>query len=398
MIGALEGNTVVDITQGLCGPYASLLLAEAGAEVIKVEPLGGDYAREFGPPFVGGASATFQALNRNKRCIALDIQNPRGAETLRRLVERSNVFLEDLGPGVAEGLGLGYAGMERSNPGLVYASITAFGDKGPFRDLPGSELVVQAMSEFWGSLGAIDEQPERLGADVANMNTAVFAFNSVLAAVYHRELTAQGQRVSVSMYGTLMHMRGILWIARHDPDDWSGQHQEGALQPRDHGYQASDLSVYFSLRRGDEEAYVRFLTDLGMTEVLGDPRFDNGGRDAVGRGRYASELKPVWEEAFKNRSAAEVVDLVKRYDGDAVELNDYQGLMAHPQVEALGIVREPANANGLRSLEPSWKISGLDPVQATPSPRLGEHTSEILTEVNHSEQEIQQLRDTGVVL
>src|SRR3954471_6676111 len=211
MSGALSGFTIVDLTQGLCGPFGSMRLGDAGAEVIKIEPLSGDSARGMGPPFIGNESAVYLSLNRNKKSLALDLQKPEGQDIVRRLGAQADVFLEDLGPGEAEKLGLGYEDLQKLNPKLVYCSISAFGEAGPLRDLPGAELVIQAMADYTNSLGRIGEPPVRLGTDVASLNPGIFASQAVTAALFHRVRTGEGQRVAVSMLGTLLHMRGIMW-------------------------------------------------------------------------------------------------------------------------------------------------------------------------------------------
>src|SRR5271163_4096360 len=137
MSGSLDGFRVVDLTQGLCGPFCAMQLGDGGAEVIKIEPVGGDYARKLGPPFVGDESSVFLSLNRNKKSIALDLDNPEGREIVKRLASSADVVLEDFGPGIAARMGLGYEDLRRDNPGLVYCAISPFGEEGPLRELPG---------------------------------------------------------------------------------------------------------------------------------------------------------------------------------------------------------------------------------------------------------------------
>ena len=185
----------------------------------------------------------------------------------------------------------------------IYCSISPFGEDGPLRDAPGSELVVQAMAEYTASLGRIGDPPVRVGADVASLNTGIFATQAILAALFHRIRTGEGQRVAVSEFGSLLHMRGIMWHSMSDPDDWYGFHLDHYTKPPDYGYQTKNGALYFILRRGSSEDWDRLVMELGMEEALADPRFDDYGRAATSIGRYATEVKPIWEKAFAQSNA-----------------------------------------------------------------------------------------------
>jgi formyl-CoA transferase len=355
-------------------------LGDAGAEVIKVEPPVGDFARRIGPPFVGDESAVFLSLNRNKKSVVLDLETPIGREAAALLARDADVVVEDFGPDAAQKLSLGYAQLRDANPKLIYCAITPFGEEGPLRNLPGSELVVQAMAEYCASLGRIGDPPVRLGADVASLNTGIFAAQAVLAALFHRLRTGEGQRVVVSEFGSLLHLRGIMWHSMSDPDDWYGFHLDHYTAPPDYGYQARDGAFYFILRRGSSEDWDRLVMELGMEEVLADPRFADYGRAATSIGRYAAEVKPIWEKAFETRTRAELVALVKAIGGDAVPFMDYPSLMAHPQLAALGAIVEIEHptAGTFKTVRPVARFSNTPNSIRMPPPTLGQHTDEIL--------------------
>jgi glutaryl-CoA transferase len=399
MSSALTGFTVIDLTQGLCGPFASMRLGDAGAEVIKIEPLTGDSARTMGPPFIGDESAVFLSLNRNKKSLALDIHKPEGQDIVRRLAAKADVVLEDLGPGEAEKLSLGYADLRQVNPKLVYCAISAFGEEGPLRNLPGAELVIQAMADYTNSLGRIGEPPVRLGTDVASMNTGVFASQAVTAALFHRMRKGEGQRVSVSMLGTLLHMRGIMWTAMSEPDDWYGFHLDHYTKPPDNGYKTKDGRVYFGLRRGDSEDWDRLLIILGMTEQLNDPRFADFGRNATSIGRYAAEVKPIWEEAFKEMTNEEVIKLIHEFNGDAVSFLDYPSLVTHPQVQELKVIHEidHPTAGTFKTVGPVWRFADIPTKTHSPPPTFGQHTEEVLFSLGVTKGEVLRLKEARVI-
>ena len=399
MPGALDGFTIIDFTQGLCGPFASMRLADAGAEVVKIEPLTGDAARTMGPPFIQDESAVFLSLNRNKKSIALDVTKPEGREIAQKLIARAAVVLEDFGPGQAEKLGLGYEDLNQTNPTLVYCAISAFGEEGPLRDQPGAELVVQAMADYTHSLGKIGDAPVRLGTDVASLNTGIMASQAVTAGLFHRVRKGAGQRVAVSMLGTLLHMRGIMWTAMTDPDEWYGFHLDHYTRPPDEGYKTRDGHVYFGLRRGNSEDWDRLMLTLGLEEHIADPRFEGFGREATSIGRYAPEVKPIWEQAFQQLTNADVVKLVHEFHGDAVPFNNYPALCAHPQVAELNILKEvdhPA-AGRFRTIGPVWRFADTPAEIKTSPPTLGQHTDEVLTGLGMREADLQQLRAARIV-
>jgi len=397
--GSLAGFRVLDLTQGLCGPFCAMQLGDAGADIIKIEPPSGDFARRMGPPFIGGESAVFLSLNRNKKSLALDLHAPEGRAIARQLAANADILVEDFGPGSAQSIGLGYDDLAPANPRLVYCAISPFGEDGPLKDFPGSELIIQAMAEYTASLGRIGDPPVRVGADVASLNTGIFATQAILAALFHRMRSGEGQRVAVSQFGTLLHMRGIMWHSMTDPDDWYGFHLDHYTKPPDYGYQAGDGALYFILRRGSSEDWDRLVLELGMERVLEDPRFGDFGRAATSIGRHATAVKPIWEEAFKHRPRQEIIDLVKGVGGDAVPIMDYQSLIAHPQVEALGILIdvEHPTAGQFRTIRPVARYSETPDAIVSPPPLFGQHSVEILRTLGLDETAIERLRSSGII-
>jgi crotonobetainyl-CoA:carnitine CoA-transferase CaiB-like acyl-CoA transferase len=231
------------------------------------------------------------------------------------------------------------------------------------------------------------------------MNAGIFATQATLAALFHRERTGEGQRVAVSQFGALLHMRGIMWHSMTDPDDWYGFHLDHYTKPPDYGYQARNGPLYFILRRGSSEDWDRLVLELGMAQVLSDPRFGDFGRSATSIGRYATEVKPIWEAAFKDRTREEIIDLVKSVGGDAVPIMDYPSLLAHPQVDALGAIVESDHptVGSFKTIRPVACLSETPDAITSPPPTLGQHTAEVLRTLGMDDAEIERLRMAGVI-
>lgn len=359
-------------------------LGDAGADVVKVEPPPGDPERDRTLPLIEGASARFLALNRNKRSLFLPLDAPANARWLEALAGASDVVVLDESCGslqVSLERGRGLVSRFRAwNPALVVCWITGLGDLGPMSDQPAGELVAQAMAEYPSALGRAGESPVRLGADAATAATAFFSVHGILAALLERERSGAGQLVTTSLFGSLLHLRGIIWSSRSDPDEWYGFHLESYLKPPDHGYQTADRPIYFSLGRGSGEDWDRLLSELDLLDVLRDRRFDDFGREAVGIGRWAHEVKPLWEKGFAGRTAAEVIALVRSVHGNAAPLMNYADLEADPQVAHLQAFQQLPGGGAARfqAVHFPWRLSETPASIRLGVPVAGEHTAEIL--------------------
>ncbi len=380
----LVGLRVLDATQGLAGPYAALLLADAGAEVIKVEPPEGDYARRLAPISTTGDGAAFLSLNRNKKGVMLDLGAEKGRASFKKLADNSDVVIEDWGVGKASGMGLDYDALSKRNPGLIYCAITPFGEKGPFQHLAGSELVAQAMSEYWASLGEPSSPPLRVGADIASASTGDMAVVSVLAALYRRNRSGEGQRISISMWGTSLCEKQASWAVLGDEiEGWSGTFCQAYLGPAMCGYKTKDRPVSFRLHQGSEEDYVKLLVDLGMEQYLSDTRFGNAGRDVVGLwGKYTWEVMPIWEKHMEEKPSADIVALFHSHNAIASPINNIKDALEHPQTHALGVLKEIDHPSLGKLTVIGAPFQGpWNALPPTPSPKLGEHTRAVLASV-----------------
>ena len=383
MSGPLDGYRVVEISEGVAGPYTTMSLADAGADVVKIEPPRGDRARGWAPS-LGDDSPLFLALNRNKRGIVLDWSSDEDLQTARRLFSQADVAVVD-----KYGLPPDLRWEELESPGLIYCAISGFGPKGPWADRPASEIGTQMASEATSSLGNLGDPPVRHGSDIGSVFAANNAIQAICAALYARDDSdpdhpTGGQRVEVSLFGSLIAMRSTLWVALSNPDEWWGFHLDSYIKPPDHGYQCRDLPIYFSLARIRGEAFESLLDELDMDWAREHPDFEKLRTDgAGGAGRYAAELTPLWERGFANFDAEQVIEVVERHGGWAFPMHDYERLSKDPQVAAVGAIIEVEQQDGsaMRQVAPPWDFEQT-PVSMTmrPAPRLGQHQDEVLSE------------------
>ena len=375
MAGPLAGYRVIEIAEGVAGPYAAMSLGDAGADVIKIEPPAGDRSRGWSPP-LGESSAAWTALNRNKRGIVLDFGNERDLATARRLLQQADIAVVDkfgLPPQLA------WAALDAEQ--LVYCALSGWGPRGPWAERPASELAAQLASEATLSLGRLGDPPVRLGTDAGSMYAANYAIQGICAALYARDAAGRGgQRLEVSLFGSLLAMRSTLWVALSKPDEWWGFHLDSYIKPPDHGYQCRDLPIFFSLAAMGDENAERLIDDLQMGWVREDARYELLKRDvAGGAGRHAHELKQLWEQGFAQWSATEVIQKVERRGGWAFPMHDYQRLTQDPQITAAGAV---VNVEGIAQVAPPWDFAQTPTQPPRPAPNLGQHTTEVLAELS----------------
>ncbi len=388
MPGPLAGYRVVEIAEGVAGPHTTRSLADAGADVVKIEPPHGDRSRGWAPSFGGDDgddSPLFRELNRNKRGIVLDWRSGEDVETARRLLAQTDVAVVD-----KFGLPVELRWEALDSPGLIYCAISGFGPKGPWADRPASEIGTQMASEATSSLGSIGEPPVRHGSDIGSVFAANNAIQAICAALYARDDSdpanpTGGQRVEVSLFGSLIAMRSTLWVALSNPDEWWGFHLDSYVKPPDHGYQCRDLQIYFSLARIRGEFFESLIDELGMEWARDHPDYGKLRTDgAGGAGRYSAELKPLWERGFANHDAERVIEIVERHGGWAFPMHDYERLCQDPQVEAVGAIIDVEQGDGtvMQQIAPPWDFEGT-PVSMTmrPAPGLGQHQDEVLAEL-----------------
>ncbi len=403
MVAALHDITVVDLSQGLSGPFCSMLLGDLGARVIKIEPLHGDWAREL-EPRQGDESAVFLALNRNKESLAVDVSTPKGQEVLQHTARLADVVICDQTAKQAAQAGYDYAALAALNPNLIYGLLTPFGEHGLWANHPASELVVQAASGYPRYLGTYGGDPVRIGADVASTMGGVFLLQGLLAALWYRQRHGVGQYVAVSQLGSLFAIKTIQITAQHNPDAWEGYHCWGPYDSPDTGWQTQDRPLVFSFGEftgggpDKQSQWPAFCRTLGLESLLEDPNCDQDGKNSTGLGADASEYRAIYEAAFKDRSAAELVELIRGLEGAAYLYHTHETLFADEQTQVMQLLQStPTPTGDYRAIKMPWNFSGMQAAKLSVPPTLGNATGKVLAELGYDAEQRAHLFSAGVV-
>ena len=390
----LEGLRVLDLSRVIAGPYCAMLLADLGADVVKVERPGrGDDLRHWR----GGAgmSPVFAAVNRNKRSLAVDLQHPDGARLALALACRADVVIENFLPGVTDRLGLGYAAVTAANPAVVYASVTGFGQTGPYAHRPGYNSIAQGMSGLMALTGMPDDPPTKVGGSVADVAAAFLAFGGVNAALVHRLRTGRGQHLDVNLLASSLALL---------PDPVAHFFAGGGVRPRREGNRNPNLAPAeaFATKDGlinvvimNPGQWDRFCAALGDDPLARDPRF------ATNDARVANR------EAFRARveralAGATTEEWLARFEKAAIAcgpIYELDEVFADPQVRHLGLVTEvdQPECGPVRMLGFPFRASAQTFAVRRPAPRLGEHSGEVLAELGTPRAEVERLVAAGVV-
>ncbi len=389
----LEGRLVVDLTENLAGPFCTMILADMGAEVVKVErPHGGDESRRF-PPFVHGEGAGYLTLHRGKKSIVLDLKDPRGRDAFRRLVGRADVLVEAYRPGTLDRLGLGPAALRREHPRLIVCSLSGFGQTGPYRERGGYDLIAQAMGGLMSVTGEPGGPPLKCGYPVTDMGCGMWAAIGILLALLARERTGEGQGVDTSLFEA-----PVAWSVWHAARYFATGEVVGPLgsaHPSSAPYQAFQGAdgQWFVLSAAPQHLWDRLCELIERPDLAADPRFGSNADRVTHREAIAAELEPV----FRRRAAADWLAVLETAGIPAGPVNRLDQLFADPHLRSREMVVELAHptVGRHRVLGIPVKLSATPGAIRGPAPRLGEHTEEVLRGLGYSADDARALHEAG---
>jgi len=384
---ALDGLKVLDITQVMAGPFCAMMLADLGADVIKVEPPSGDSTRQM-PGASGTDSPSFNALNRGKRSIVLDLKSGAGRDALVRLARASDILIENYRPGVMDAFGLGYAALAKENPRLVYASISGYGQTGPDRAKGGFDLIAQGVSGIMSITGEAGRAPVKAGVPLTDLGAGLFALVGILAALEYRHRSGAGQHVDTSLVDAGVALS--VWEATEYFAGLGVPQALGSAHRLIAPYQAIRCADgYITLGAANERLFRRLCEVLGHPEWAAMPEF----ADSAIRLRNRQRLTDRIEDITTTKPCAHWLELLDANDIPCGPINDYARVFADPQVVARGMVvdTDHPTLGRLKTLGSPLKLSATPPQVGRAAPRLGEHTAEVLRETGFTDAEIDRL-------
>ena len=395
-MGPLSGLKVIDLTHVMAGPTCTLMLADMGAEVIKIEKIpAGDDTRYMVPPKIGDVAASFLMMNRNKKGIALNLKTPGGAKVLRRLIESADVLVENFGPGVMDRLGFGYADLSKDNPALIYCSLSGFGRTGPYKHRRGFDLVAQAMSGIMSFTGeGPGRAPVKCGAPLSDITAGILAAVGILAAHSHQLKTGQGQWVETSLFEAALVQ--TYWQSAIAMATGVAPAAMGSAHPLNAPYQAFEASDKWIVVGGaNQKNWLRTLDVLEATELAHDPRFVTG----ADRMANLKVLETLLTERFKAKSAEHWLSALEEAGVPCGPVNDMLQALADPQTIAREMVVEVEHTTlgKVNTIGLPIKFSRTPGKVRTGAPLFGEHTSEVLGAYGFDAAEIAALREQGAI-
>jgi len=392
---ALDGIKVLDLSRALAGPYCTMMLADMGAEVIKVEMPGtGDDSRAWGPPFVEGESAYFMSINRNKKSITLDMKGDKAIEIIMKLIKGSDVLVENFRPGAMERLGLAYQQVKAVNPRLVYCSISGFGQNGPYRMLPGFDQVLQGMGGLMSITGEPDGPPVKVGVPIADITAGMFAAYGIAIALFTREKTGSGQMVDISLLDSqvalLTYRAGSFFASGEIPKRIGSGHP--VIVP----YQAFKArDVYINIAVGNDQLWGKFCKAVGLEDIMNDHRFATNAKRVQNR----DEVVKAVGDLIATKNGEEWLKILTDAGIPCGPIYTVDKIFSDPQVIHRQMVAElhHPKAGTIKVTGNPVKLSDTPGEPSVAPPLLGQHTQEVLEGLGYSAKEIEELKQAKLI-
>jgi CoA:oxalate CoA-transferase len=391
----LSGVRILDLSQLLAGPYGTMILADLGAEVIKIERPGeGEIGRGMPPHFFHGESVYFISINRNKKSVALDLKSPEGLDLFYRLVKISDVVYDNFRPGILEKLRIDYETLKKINPRIICCSVTGYGQTGPFKDSPAFDLIIQARGGIMSYTGEPGQMPVRMGAPMGDLAGGLYAVQAVEAALYQREKTGQGQRIDLSLLDcqiSLLIYRGLYYFYGGEIAQPVGSGHVSAIPIRAFKTKTFDIVI----DANTDKFFQELCCGMGLQDLVSDPRFLNRGL----RLKNKEALYRIMEESFLEKTGEEWLKILEGRV-PVGPINTVDRALKDPQILAREMVVETTHRSGekMKLLGNPIKMSGAEKRQFTPPPGLGEQTDQVLSDLlNLRPQEIKALRDKKII-
>ena len=393
----LENIRILDLSRDLAGPFCSMVLADLGAEVIKVEMPGkGDEARSWGPPFIGGESAYFLSVNRNKKSVTINLKTEEGREILYKLVEKSDVFIENFRPRVTEKLKINYEKISKINPRIIYCSISGFGYTGPYKDRPAYDIIIQGMSGIMSITGEESRPPVKVCISITDLSAGMYAAIAILSAIIARGKSGKGRWIDISLLDSavslLTNVGANYFATRVVPK------RMGSAHPNIVPYQCFKAAddKYLTVAVGNEEIWKRFCCVLGLEKLVDDPEFATNQKRVQNRER----LVFILNEIFLAKKRDEWIDLLLKNDIPCGPVNTVDEVFRDPQIFERDMLTEVKLPTGdvIQQIGIPIKFSDVSLTVRSPPPLLGQHTEEVLKNLlNMNAEEINQLKEKGVI-
>ncbi|MDC3412129.1 CoA transferase [Aquibacillus sp. 3ASR75-11] len=390
MTGALQGLKVLDLSRVLAGPYCSMILGDLGAEVIKVEaPGGSDETRKWGPPFKNGVSAYYICANRNKRSMTVNLKSLEGKELIKKLVSESDIILNNFKTGTMERLGLDYSTLKKLNPRIIYCSITGFGENGPYKDFPGYDFIIQAMSGLMSITGDASSGPQKVGIAITDILTGLYACIGIQAALLERQISGEGQKLDISLYDTavssLVNIASNYLMSGAIPERLGNHHAN--IVP----YQTFEtLDGEMVIAVGNDQQFARLCTIINQSSLAKDCRFQTN----PDRVQHRQDLIPILQQEFSKKNTAYWQSKCQENSIPCGPIQNLAQLVNDPQLKERNMFVSTSHptAGDINMIGSPLHLSRTPINYNTHPPDPGEHTEQILKELGYQETEVHAMK------